>query len=393
MTKRRLSSTQVRRFNECRWGWRKEYLENVDRPRIIPFERGSLVHGAIEAYIGFCLAHRLENAPQHVDAIWGAFRTTWLMEYGETIAEDLEPEGLQLLRKFAAQYRLDVDDTWMTEAPLACTWEWTPCEFTAPDAGLRGYADLVKVRGRRAWIDDWKVAWAPMKQQEMRDDLQARTYPLLLWILNPRLEEIIQTFWYVRSGVVRSELFTPADHQETMSRWVSLSDSVEAALKDLENADVWRATPGPHCSMCSVAHLCPMGLERIKQTHVVDLLQAEDLGLTILAADAGIKLLKDRLKAYCKTHGPVAAAGGRYGIWVYPGKKHSPHDLIRIAKQFFLEPTDLLKVDTDKLKKVGGKNRPFLNAVNAAAEDKVRTEFKWKKVTGEDADGQEDDEA
>lgn len=186
--KRRLSVSQIRQFLDCRWQWKRTRLElgehELGGGKSDPMEIGSIVHAAIEAYLRHLIQTRQDFAPQDVPQVWQGFQAKYLLEYGDVIPLDLFGECKWLLERFAASYRLDVNAVWKTEAGLGMTWDGESCSDEDPKAGLIGYMDLVKVRDTWGEIEDWKTGRVLLPQRLMQDDLQTRTYAMLLGAAN-----------------------------------------------------------------------------------------------------------------------------------------------------------------------------------------------------------------
>lgn len=383
MARRALSYSQVRTFSECKWRYREVVLHKAPTLRAPALDFGALEHEAIQAYLLHLIQTRQDFAPQDVPQVWDRFARGYVW----VIPEDRWTEARRLLERFARDFRLEVDTVWDTEPRMAVSWEGEPVEWWDPRAWVRGRPDLVRVQGFVADVDDWKTNWAP--SPSIDENFQAQTYAWLLHLWNRKLDVIRVHFRFVRWNLVRSATFYEPDFKETEARWRQLSDQVEAAVAEIENEKVWAPTPGPHCVGCPVLLRCPLGIPALGEPLGLptDPAQAQAQAARLLVLDAAREPLREGLRAWVKTSGRVTVNGEAFDFYPSARWDYDIWEVVRLAKQHFVDPYLVLTVSAEKLKALLKKERPFVEAVEAKARRDMGTPaFTHRKVKDEPAD-------
>jgi hypothetical protein len=376
--------THARQFHECRWSYRAEHIWKVPMADPPHFKFGRLVHEVIQQYIDHLIATSQPYAPQDMDEIW----LTFLASCTEPVPEERRTEMRKVLRRFSMDFRLDVDAVWKPEASLAVDIDRKPVPYDHPSALVRGTLDLPLVRGASGFVMDWKTAWAPMSETAMRTHLQPRTYAMLFNAWNPRVQFVEVTYWFVRFGVARTVVFGLSDFKQTWEEWLAIAEGIYATLAESDNDALWTPTPGPHCGNCGVAVQCPIGLPALGNIAALTQASAEEKGRIVMAAEAGLKVLKEQLKVRVKAQGPVDVDGQRFAFRPSGTKWLNPARIAAIAEKFFIEPFSFLTVDGTALKRIGAKERGFLAALLAEnlATDRGVT-FAHRPIAGNEMDG------
>jgi hypothetical protein len=288
----------------------------------------------------------------------------------------------RILNRFAQGFRLDVDRVWMPEAEMAVTWDGHPCTWQAPTVGLRGKADLALLLDRQtAHVWDWKSGWGMITERDLETDLQARTYGMLIHLLNTVITEVVVSFYYVRWGITRTATFGPQSHERTWAEWQAYSQSVEHMLDAPNDNKVWRPTPGARCATCAVRTRCPV-TKLVPEIAVVDdvtLHQAAELYVTHTAA---AEAYRERIRAYLDQTGqpPVAMVGGALGYWKEESWRYDADTVRRLAAAHGLDPGQLMRVDPEAVKKAMRRDTACAAEVEASREDAGRIVFKVKRT-------------
>lgn len=222
----------------------------------------------------------------------------------------------------------------------------------------------------------WAVA---ASDQAVYDDLQARTYAMMLNLFNPAIQRVRVTLDFVRFDIRRSAVFELADFTEAWAFWLAASEGVEAALAQKGYQKLWAARPGPHCSLCEVAVHCPVAREPRAEIACVDAASAQETAAALVALDALRGALTKQLKAWVDGHGPVDVNGLRYQYWKTESYAYEVYRFIQLAKDHGVEYNHLLTVSREELKKVAKKHKAFVDAVDAIKTDRSGTRFEAKK--------------
>jgi hypothetical protein len=384
---RALSVSQATAFYTCRWAYRELNIRKRPVARPEPFALGGLIHQAIEHYINHLIATQQEHAGGDVDVVWKALLASGFE--GETVQPHQWAETRRVLEKFAGSFRLDLDAVWKAEAELAIDVTGRPRGWWDEDVMVRGKADLVLVNGRSGEVLDWKSAHVPVSEEALKEDLQARTYALLLHANNPLLEEVIITFAFVRFGIRRTARFYRRDFEATLAEWQEIHTSINEELKgkNLFDTKRWKATPGPHCGMCAAASVCPIGEEAIRNVATLTYGDAEQLAERLIGLDAMREALRNKLKEYVKDKGPVETVGFRFDFFPSASYEYNTAQVERIAHQHFVDPALFTKVDTAALAQAI-RNNPAMAAQidqEKARWDVGKVAFSYRKIRGEEA--------
>jgi hypothetical protein len=378
---RPLSVSQATAFYACRWAYREVNIRKRPVARPEAFTLGSVIHHAIELYIRYLIQIQRERAPDAVDAIWGQVLASG---FGESVRPEHWAEARRVLEKFTGSFRLDLDAVWRPEAELAIDVNGSPRGWWDDDVMVRGKADLVLVNGRSGEVVDWKSGRFPVSEDELQDDLQARTYALLLHANNPSLEEVIVTFLFVRWGVRRTVRYYARHFEATLTEWRDIYAAINEQLKgkNLFDNKRWKATPGAHCGMCQVASVCPIGEEAIRNVATLTSGDAEQLAERLISMDSMREALRNRLKEYVKEKGPVEAFGFRFDFFPSASYQYNVPQVERIARQHFVDPTLFTKIDSEALARAIRNNPAMAAQIDAekARWDVGKVAFTYRKI-------------
>jgi hypothetical protein len=375
------SYSRAHDFLACRWMYRAKYVWRLPAAPSWPLAFGRFEHALIEAYVLHLIRVQKPSDLDAIDAVWADV----VRRRGGSHLEVLMVPALELLRKFATGFRLDLEHVWKPEARLAVDVEGNPVAFDDPNAWVRGVLDLVMVDGTEGRVNDWKTARAPGTEAAMSEGLQPATYAFLLWRNNPRLSRIIVEFHYVRWNLLRRVEFDTRTLQDAWDRWRVIGGNLIDAIADVDDAQRWKPTPGSHCSMCPVAMQCPllpesfMDPDPVRAAAILTADEAvEDAG-RLLVLQARIATLRARLRTWVGTHGPVTVGDLRWDYWPKEGLRYPIHQVMRLAEKYFMDPARLLRVNTGALKRTEKKMPGLLMDLKPYALPDNKTTFAARK--------------
>jgi len=373
-----LSPTRARSYEECPWKFRETYVRKVPTLPNDLLDQGSLIHELLELMIQHLVQTKQTTAVHDISAIWDRF----VAQREQAVPERMYAEAKRIVERFAGQFRLDLDRVWKAEAELAVNANGEACGWTDPDALVRGRGDLVLVDGPLGWVDDWKSGRVTKSSDALAEDLQARTYGMLLFRANPALQQVTVRFQYIRWGYTASTIFRKEDIEATWKRWLEISARIEAALARLDDEQLWAPTPGSHCTGCPVVTRCPLGMVTANEQFGLPTSaeQAEELAKRTLVLDAARKAINDNLKQWVEAAGPILAAGYSFDFQHDSSYDYDVYAIKGLADRHFIDPLRFLKVDSAALKRIGKKEKAFFLAAEALKTDKGRTSFRPKKV-------------
>lgn len=159
------SLSKLGTFTKCRRKFLYSYIQRLPRPRGAAAERGVDQHAHVEAYFK-------DGTPLPLD----------LRSY---------TEWFEMLRGL----------NYTAEAKLAMLAGWVPCAWEDPAAWWKGVLDLLVLRGRTAWVFDWKTG----KVYPDHDD-QKELYSIAVFQAYPEIEEI--EAWHVYIDLVKHSKVT-----------------------------------------------------------------------------------------------------------------------------------------------------------------------------------------
>ena len=142
--------------------------------------------------------------------------------------------------------------------------------------GIWGFADLIKVAGKRAALLDYKFGWNPQEDVETNPAAQAYVFGMFRWM--PDLEEIFVAYLYPRIGQVSTHTYRREDlpRIETRVRLI-----VEKARDARPETCRWSAET---CRFCQHRFECPTLrrevlpiAQRYADTHSIPLPSFDDL--------------------------------------------------------------------------------------------------------------------
>ncbi len=129
------------------------------------------------------------------------------------------------------------------ELQMAVNEKLQPVEWTAPDAWIRGIADImVWLDDRTVWIGDWKTG------KRRPDFAQLEIFSLLTWQHYPDIEVCKTTFIWTKDKKLDTETF---ERKDANQMWEKVMAKIRRVYKAHE-ADNWPAKPTGLCGWCDV---------------------------------------------------------------------------------------------------------------------------------------------
>ena len=257
-------------------------------------------------------------------------------------------EAAALVTRWLAHWTVPVESIVAVERALAVDASGTHVEWDAPDAFIRGRLDLVTRRqGRTRPSLDWKSGWLSEDEEGLRVAWAPGLYAALLWAWAPRLEEVSVEYHYLRTGRVARVVLTRADAAETLAWARALASRIAVALATPEDPGAFPPRPSTACGTCPWVNRCPAGhaaLEAMAEGPIPDDAEARRLAGLLLAGEARVGRLRERLKAYLQDREPLALDGLELGFFPTKGR-YDAAAVYRAAMDAGADPWPLLAAD------------------------------------------------
>jgi hypothetical protein len=230
-------------------------------------------------------------------------------------------------------------------------------EWNAPEAFIRGRLDLVAIQGWSATVLDWKSGWVSEDEEGLRVAWAPGLYAALLWAWAPRLEDVTVEYHYLRTSRVIRVKLTPEDAAETLAWARALASRIARDLSTPDDPKAFPPRPSTACGICPWVNRCPAGhvaLEAMAEGPIPDDAEARRLAGLLLAGEARVGRLRERLKAYLQDREPLALDGLELGFFPTKGR-YNAEAVFRAATEAGWDPWPLLSAD-------GRPSRPFSSA-------------------------------
>jgi hypothetical protein len=133
-----------------------------------------------------------------------------------------------------------------TELPLAVRRDGSPCGFFDDGVFVRGYGDVVMLRGPMALILDFKSG----KKRE--DSAELRLHSMMLRAAHPELERVLgQYIWLQHVDMGLSPMGQQHDVSDTVATWAYVEQAMDEIEHMLTN-NHFPKQPNPLCGWCPV---------------------------------------------------------------------------------------------------------------------------------------------
>jgi RecB family exonuclease len=379
----RVSPSRLEAWDRCPAAYRFEYVLRLpqpvgdQQPRLL----GSVAHRLLEDYLQEIVRTGARPPLARV-----ARTAAGLLEDGgiPSAGGDLIREAAALVSRWLAQWAVPVETIVAVERPLAVDRHGTHVEWDAPEAFVRGRLDLVTVAGPHATILDWKSGWLSENEDGLRVAWAPGLYAALLWAWAPRLEEVSVEYHYLRTGRTARVALSRSDAIETLAWARALAVRIAAGLAAPEDPEAFPPRPSTACGTCPWVNRCRAGqaaLEAMAEGPIPDDAEARRLTGLLLAGEARVARLRERLKLYLQDRGPLRIHGLEFGFFPTRGR-HDAAAVARVLSDVGLDPWQVLAVDTRALVKVF-KRQPQLEAALASAQAPTPPWFGHRRLKNE----------
>jgi RecB family exonuclease len=342
----RVSPSRLEAWDRCPAAYRFEYVLRLpqpvgdQRPRLL----GSVAHRLLEDYLQEAL--RTGGRPPLTRV---AATAVGLLEDGgiPSAGGDLIREAAELVSRWLAQWAVPVETIVAVEHPLAMGASGERVGWEAPDAFIRGRLDLVSVDGPHGTILDWKSGWVSEDEEGLRIAWAPGLYAALLWAWAPRLEQVSVEYHYLRTRRIARVALTRADATETLDWARALASRIAIALATPDDPVAFPPKPSTACATCPWVNRCPAGqaaLEAMAEGPIPDDGEARRLAGLLLAGEARVGRLRERLKQYLQDRDPLAVNGLELGFFPTKGRYDSA-GVFRAAMKADVDPWSLLAAD------------------------------------------------
>jgi RecB family exonuclease len=346
----RISPSRLETWDRCPAAYRFEYVLRLpqpvadQRPRLL----GSVAHALLEGYLREALRTGTRPALAAVPALAAA-----LVERGgiPDAGTDLIREAAELVTRWLAQWAAPVERIVAVEHALAVDASGSPVEWDAPEAFLRGRLDLVTVAGQQASVLDWKSGWVSEDDEGLRLAWAPGLYAALLWAWAPRLEAVSVEYHYLRTGRIARVTLTRAEAAETLGWTRTVASRIAVALAAPDDPGAFPPRPSTACGTCPWVNRCPVGqaaLEAMDEAAIPDDAEARRLAGLLLAGEARVGRLRERLKHYLRDREPLILDGLELGFFPTRGR-YDAAPVARASTEAGEDPWALLSVDARAL--------------------------------------------
>jgi hypothetical protein len=212
---------------------------------------------------------------------------------------------------------------------------------------VRGRLDLVTVAGPRATILDWKSGWLSEDEEGLRVAWAPGLYAALLWAWAPRLEHVSAEYHYLRTSRTVRVALSRTDAAETLAWTRARASRIALALATPEDPGAFPPRPSTACGTCPWVNRCPAGdaaLEAMAEGPIPDDAEARRLAGLLLAGEARVARLRERLKRYLEDRQPLAFDGTELGFFSTKGR-YEAQAVFRALGELGADPWPLLSVD------------------------------------------------
>jgi RecB family exonuclease len=342
----RVSPSRLEAWDRCPAAYRFEYVLRLpqpvgdQRPRLL----GSVAHALLEEYLQETLRTGERPPLGRVTTI-----AAELLEQGRVTdaGTHLIREAATLVTHWLAQWTVPLEHVVAVEHALAVDASGRRVEWDGPDAFIRGRLDLVTVAGPRATVLDWKSGWVSEDEENLRVAWAPGLYAALLWAWAPRLEDVWVEYHYLRTGRIARIVLTRAEAAESLALARALAARIAAALAAPDDPAAFPPRPSTACHTCPWANRCRAGqaaFEAMDETPILDDIEARRLAELLLAGEARVGRLRERLKQYLQEREPLALDGMELGFFPTKGR-YDPAAVFRAATEAGADPWPLLAAD------------------------------------------------
>lgn len=362
----RFSATAAEMWTSCPYAFSCKYERGVGEIAGRPLLVGRLLATTVERYQLHCFENRVPSDVVEIQAIARAAYA----EQGQGIPLDVLDEVLRVCEYYVESFNLDLERIAGVEMWLPPTGV-EPMRLAGRDVVGKVDQLLFDDEGRTAIVVDQKSNWAVWSEDEAREKLQSRLYPVLIFHSFPDVEEVEVRFQFIRWGIERSVHFTRAEAYLE-------KEKLEALSRQMQRPGPRVATPGAMCAYCAYVSSCPI-FRAARQNGIFILptneAEAKKVVETMLVLDSGLKQRRAALRAYTAEHGPVNTNGIEFGHFRTDTRRVLTKRFMDWANENGVRPEEWLVVPATELKKLL-KKKKSLEPITHVESD---TDFKQRK--------------
>jgi putative RecB family exonuclease len=347
----RVSPSRLEAWDRCPAAYRFEYVLRLpqpvgdQRPRLL----GSVAHALLEEYLQETLRTRERPPLDRVSAI-----AAELLEQGRVTdaSTDLIREAATLVTHWLAQWTVPLEHVVAVEHALAVDASGRRVKWDGRDAFIRGRLDLVTVAGPHATVLDWKSGWLSEDEESLRVAWAPGLYAALLWAWAPRLEDVWVEYHYLRTGRVARVALTRAEAGEALALARALASRIAVALATPDDPAAFPPRPSTACSTCPWVNRCRAGqaaFEAMDETPIPDDVEARRLAGLLLAGEARVGRLRERLRHYLGDRDLLTLDGLEVGFFPTSGR-YDARGVAQVVANSGVDPWPLLSVDSRALR-------------------------------------------
>jgi len=260
---------------------------------------GDLAHRFYAEYIKHCLEAEIETDTSAGRAIADRVFNKASEEYAKKDRPFLnlaayETVWNELLLPFLDSH-LAPANVFSIEERGAVTRDLQPTDWFADDVFIRYVIDVLAFEGLKAVITDYKSGWSIDANPS-----QMELYALVVFALYPHIETVECVFDYTRFNIQKCATFERTDFDAIHTKVESLAVRIEADKQMVP-------TPGVHCNTCGWRKHCKASARAPESITTSDEAQQAIEAIALMQRD--LKPLEEKLKAYCKSNGPVTHNG------------------------------------------------------------------------------------
>lgn len=199
--------------------------------------RGRAIHSFLSAYVNYLVRMKSRKDPQ----------------YFEDSLQGVEPSARAILAGMD-EMEIDPENVWGTEMRIRLTPEFGVC--TNGEAEHEGTLDLVELLDdSTAQITDYKSQWQAVEA----DTFQARFYAMLLFCINPRIQEVRFLLRFLRWGTDKLAVYKREDLEALQAEAKVFREYQLALHRDAQSHAIIEPIPGNHCVYCPLLSAgCPI---------------------------------------------------------------------------------------------------------------------------------------
>lgn len=369
------SPASLELYHTCPLAYKLSYVDRMPRLDFPYLIEGQLFHEAATSYF-----EHLYRSGQPTD--FDFFREK-VRELLPRVPHELQEDFLGLCRDFVESHAAELrgGEEVSVERELAVGEDMAPLDYSDPTGLLRGRVDVMIAAPDRVVILDFKTSWrVPPAGSE--PPLQAAAYAVLASALRPDTEvEVI--FDYVRWTAERRWTFGPEEVRRSFAR-------LKRTVEHIRESTEFPPRVGAACQNCSFAHVCPE-LERHASNSTVPMgpigpEEALELARQYRALEVRLKLIEEKLRAYCEKWGPIRLEDAELGWGVKELRSYpDPKPVVELLGKAGVpreEIWQLLSLPRQKLEKFLKrlKNPELERAVKEFEHVEKKTEFRWRKI-------------